>query len=1819
MSKLPMRGFSAGLVVVALALLSVPFFSSGAEAQCRNTVRAEVVALDQVLFYNRLGAWNPAGMIYALKRDVVNKSTKLPLTAGGAAEPGNVMLREDKRPRPITLRVNAGDCLEITLYNLLNPQKVDAEQPATRDVSIHVNGMQLIGGIASDGSFVGVNPSSLVAPGKSATYTFYAEFENTYHLYNMGSTTTAEGLGGTMSYGLFGAVNVEPASSEWYRSQITREEMDLATTGYTADGHPIIDYDATYPNIEPYIREGKAGLPIIRMTRGDEIVHSDVNAIITGRNRGKITGPSAASTPVNPDREQPFREFTTIFHDETFVLQAFPGFFNDPVLNHTLHGIRDGLGINYSIASVGAEVLANRLNVGPMWDCVDCKAEEFFLTSWAVSDPGMLVDTPANQGLDGCKPDGSGCPAEAMGPKATVAKYPDDPGGVHHSYINDHVKMRNVHAGPFEHHMFHLHSHQWVFSPLNDNSSYLDGQAIGPGMGYTYDIAFGGSGNRNKTPGDAIFHCHFYPHFAQGMWELWRNHDVFEQGTELEGQCDPASTTCNRTPFALGKAKPIPGARALPDGEIAAGTPIPAIVPIPGLPMAPMPGFVTVKPGDQFEPKLPGSQIAFEFGAMKNPLTSAEDNPGYPFFIDGIAGHRPPTPPLDILKDEKGELHDGGLPRHIVTGPLGANNPANGMMLEAHTRLDFNKELLKVRAVERPEEGTPAENVAMLFHEKKFHRTFLPNGRPFGDGVKSGYRTNGQPRQPGAPYAEPCVDDRGDLILQGKTPFFTGQTGRTPRKVEFGAQNPRIYKGANIQIDAIFNKVGWHHPQQRMITLWEDVEPTLSGARPPEPFVMRLNTNDCATYWHTNLIPNFYEVDDFQVRTPTDVIGQHIHLVKFDVTSSDGSGNGYNYEDGTFSPDEVRERITAINDGPDNGLIPADGGPPVHLVPKEHPFFGAGPDGRWLGARTTVQRWFADPVLNKKGEDRTLGVVFTHDHFGPSSHQQIGLYATLLVEPAGSTWVHNETGVKLGTRKDGGPTSWQAAILGGNNPIDGPNYREFFFEWSDFQQAYEKDWDGTIDAGSFKFAIHPSHKVEANGATAKNPGNIVEFPANCPGGPVRPCPEAIAADDIGTFVTNYRSEPVGLRVFDPETQTQAQGLAGDLAFAFSSDPSIKRKIGALNAVMNACVRKDTKLPPLVPPGTPPSGFTLGDPTDCPPLTKDMRPNDPPTPLCRVYDGDRIRIKVQTGATEESHNVMVHGLKWLQEYANVNSGWRNTQHMGIDEQFQFRTPVIADRGQNGDVADYLYSVNSSNDGYWNGTWGFIRSYGKKRDDLFALPDNQPAQAAPVIENLAEFRFGRGPRAASPGFSGVCPANAPLRKFRVTAVRAADVLPTILDAAKDPVVSPEGRTLIYNSRSTQISFENVPGLPPFDTEQGPLHDPTALMYVYTDDIGPDGKLKPGTPIEPLILRANAGDCIEVELRNRLPEEVPDLPGWHMISLAVDKDKSSSKVTFNLNDTRPSSHVGLHPQLLEYDITRGDGANVGINPFQTLAPGDPNATITYRWYAGTIRQVKAGFNRFRLVATPVEFGALGLMPADRIEQGLKGLIGAMVILPRGSVATVDTGTRASATVNAPGVRGGFRDFVPVMQNQVQLRYGGTNNPVPSTGGEGRASEDSEDSGQRAINYRTEPAWFRLGFPPHVPFNAQRDEPTAKLYANVQVGDQDPQTPIFNANVGDQTRFRFVIPDGTTRNGNLAIHGHLWDREPYLGNTTAQGPVRIANNPTSQRIGAQEGIGPAGHWDVVLRNGAGGAGGVDGDYLYRLMDSSHNYDGQWGIFRVE
>ena len=189
----------------------------------------------------------------------------------------------------------------------------------------------------------------------------------------------------------------------------------------------------------------------------------------------------------------------------------------------------------------------------------------------------------------------------------------------------------------------------------------------------------------------------------------------------------------------------------------------------------------------------------------------------------------------------------------------------------------------------------------------------------------------------------------------------------------------------------------------------------LAGRRAPEPLFFRANSGSLVEYWLTNLLPGYYELDDFQVRTPTDIVGQHIHLVKFDVTSSDGAANGFNYQDGSYGPDEVqtpdrrdqcrpaalytfdlsraerpqrRDRRRSSGRRPERSVV--DGRPDHRAALVRRPARQQGV----ADARRAPPRY----------EDRTLQSVFTHDHFGPSTHQQVGLYAALIIEPKWSSW-----------------------------------------------------------------------------------------------------------------------------------------------------------------------------------------------------------------------------------------------------------------------------------------------------------------------------------------------------------------------------------------------------------------------------------------------------------------------------------------------------------------------------------------------------------------------------------------------------------------------------------------------------------------------------------------------------------------------------------------------------------------------------------------------------------------------------------------------
>ena len=267
----------------------------------------------------------------------------------------------------------------------------------------------------------------------------------------------------------------------------------------------------------------------------------------------------------------------------------------------------------------------------------------------------------------------------------------------------------------------------------------------------------------------------------------------------------------------------------------------------------------------------------------------------------------------------------------ITSGPEEDNAAHAGAPVEMYvSRLDFNKILHEASAVQIPETGTPVEQVAMSFHAQQFWPTYLPElDSVTGFPMITNFETNGLPPAAGAPFADPC----------------RAFSGAGPWTLDYPNGTVRTIKGANIEMPIVLNKVGWHFQQQRFEALWEDVVPMLNNQLAPQPMIMRLNSTDCAEFQHTNLVPNVYQLDDYQVRTPTDIIGQHIHLVKFDVMSADGSANGFNYEDGTLSPDEVRERIDAFNNG--GGFTKLDG--------------------------TTVRAKIVDPVFyDKEGEKQNV-------------------------------------------------------------------------------------------------------------------------------------------------------------------------------------------------------------------------------------------------------------------------------------------------------------------------------------------------------------------------------------------------------------------------------------------------------------------------------------------------------------------------------------------------------------------------------------------------------------------------------------------------------------------------------------------------------------------------------------------------------------------------------------------------------------------------------------------------------------------------------
>lgn len=338
----------------------------------------------------------------------------------------------------------------------------------------------------------------------------------------------------------------------------------------------------------------------------------------------------------------------------------------------------------------------------------------------------------------------------------------------------------------------------------------------------------------------------------------------------------------------------------------------------------------------------------------------------------------------------------------------------------------------------------------------------------------------------------------------------------------------------------------------------------------------------------------------------------------------------------------------------------------------------------------------------------------------------------------------------------------------------------------------------------------------------------------------------------------------------------------------------------------------------------------------------------------------------------------------------------------------------------------------------------------------------------------------------------------------------------------------------------------------------HDPDGLLFVPLEDVENirRGRKRP----VPLILRANAGDWIEVTLHNLFEKQVPyfDYPS----------------VPLDLRH-RPSNRVSLNPQFLQYDPIIDSGLNVGYNDAEkTVSPGECRK---YLWHAdrGLLRS----------------FG-------DLRNHKYHGLFGAIIIEPPGAkyyrtFSQVAQNHEVQSIITAPGAAT-FREFVLFAHNGIRMLDKAGNLIKTTEEGEPHGAHgevDHEDTGEKGFNYRSERFFNRF----------QRVPLASKLFDSKVHG--EPATPVLKAYTRERVIIRYLMPGDKPRNTAFLIHGHVWREQP--------------GNPLSNVEPVKGAISVGNVYNLEL---LGGASDCPGDYLYRSGALRWDVEsGMWGILRIQ
>src|SRR5262245_24715121 len=476
--------------------------------------------------------------------------------------------------------------------------------------------------------------------------------------------------------------------------------------------------------------------------------------------------------------------------------------------------------------------------------------------------------------------------------------------------------------------------------------------------------------------------------------------------------------------------------------------------------------------------------------------------------------------------------------------------------------------------------------------------------------------------------------------------------------------------------------------------------------------------------------------------------------------------------------------------------------------------------------------------------------------------------------------------------------------------------------------------------------------------------------------------------------------------------------------------------------------------------------------------------------------------------------------------------------GISERFDY----VLDGGAGGPTrspGDYLY-YSTRTFALESGAWGIFRVFDKLQGSLRPLPNRTPTSGS---------GFPR-PTAAS-GDTQVTPGPDPAFAYNPNG------------SVNTSVVTSTANPCPFNSssRNYDVSIFNKT-LP-----TTPFADTSGVLYSLTSDMA--GIVAGTKQPEPLVLRANKGDCVSITLRNQLT------PG----------------------SLYGGIRAGLDLGKLNRNQQLSSGAAIGLNADTSVGIGQ---SITYKYYAD------------RELGTSI-FQNLGSVGSLR-----HGAYGMLIVEPQGSTwqdsftgaQLGSTRTATQAIIRPPGFNNDFREFAVQMQTTDQ-QYArsivpyidqvagiGINSvtaanipaaPVPGAPPGTAGNAGSLDKAYNHVNYHSEPLTVRLGLTTN-PSNY----PAATVVGNYGYGFSntpygDPDTPTFLTHQRDPVVWRVAV-GASDQFHSFTIGGHVFPLEPGMWNGSTDKRSALMTART---------LGPGETLDAEITS-AGGSPGYTGDYFY-------------------